>query len=293
MRVGERVEKILALESTVIAHGLPRPINIETAFELEKLTREKGCQPKTIGIVEGEIKVGLSEEEIRQIGSRDDVLKVGVAEIPYAIVKKLWAATTVSATMRIASKHGIKVFATGGIGGVHSTEKWDVSQDLVELSRTRMIVVSAGPKSILDLKSTVEMLETLQVTVIGFQTDRLPAFYSISVDIDIKKVESVEEIVSIFKVKEELDLPGSILVFNPIPKQYAIDETDLRQWEEKANMDLQKEGITGKQVTPFLLSKLAEYSGGKTVQANLALLKNNVSLGCDILNALYREERRM
>ncbi|AEH51366.1 pseudouridine-5'-phosphate glycosidase [Pseudothermotoga thermarum] len=285
------MEKILALESTVIAHGLPKPINVEVALELEKLAREKGCAPKTIGIVEGEIKVGLSEEEIQKLGTRDDVLKVGVAEIPYAVAKRLWAATTVSATMRIASKYGIKIFATGGIGGVHSTQNWDVSQDLLELSRTRMIVVSAGPKSILDLKATMEMLESLEVTVVGFRTDKLPAFYLRCVDVEIKRVETVEEIVRIFKAKERLDLPGSLLVFNPIPEEYAIDERDLQEWEKKALEDLQKAKITGKDVTPFLLAKLAEYSSGKTVESNIALLKNNVSLACDILNCLFNLER--
>ncbi len=287
MKDGEKVEKTLALESTVIAHGLPKPFNVQVALELEKLARDKGCNPKTIGIVDGIIKVGLSEEEIRQIGTRQDVLKVGVAEVPYVLVKKLWGATTVSATMRIASSYGIKVFATGGIGGVHSIEKWDVSQDLVELSRTRMIVISAGPKSILDLKATVEMLETLEVTVLGFRTDKLPAFYAKAVDIDIKRVDDVDEVVSIFKTKEKFDLPGSVLVFNPIPEQYKIDDEDLKKWEEKAILDLKNSRKTGKEVTPFLLAKVAEYSEGKTIQSNIALLKNNVSLACDILNKLY------
>ncbi|MEJ5229910.1 MAG: pseudouridine-5'-phosphate glycosidase, partial [Pseudothermotoga sp.] len=209
-------DKTVALESTVIAHGLPKPKNIEIALELEEIVRDHNCIPKTIGLVAGEIRIGLSNEEIRQIGTREDVMKVGVSEIAIAVALKRWAATTVSATMHLAHLSGIKVFATGGIGGVHSTDRWDVSQDLVELSRTRMIVVCAGPKSILDLRGTIEMLETLEVTVVGYKTDKLPAFYCRSTEIPITKVETVEEILSIFLSKERFDLPGSVLVLNPI-----------------------------------------------------------------------------
>ncbi|HEY8541588.1 MAG TPA: pseudouridine-5'-phosphate glycosidase [Pseudothermotoga sp.] len=281
-------ERKLALESTVIAHGLPKPLNINVALELEKIARQNNCTPYTIGIIDGQIRVGLIEKEITEIGTREDVMKVGTAEIAVAVALRKWAATTVSATMRIADLNGIKVFATGGIGGVHSTENWDVSQDLLELTRTRMIVVSAGPKSILDLKSTIEMLETLQVTVVGYKTDRLPAFYCKSTDLPVMRVENAEQIASIFLKKEKMDLPGSLLVFNPIPDEYAIDQEDFERWQKMAEKDLQNCNVEGKNVTPFLLSRLAHYSNGKTVQSNIELLKNNVKLACDIIDQLWK-----
>lgn len=281
-------EKKLALESTVIAHGLPKPVNIDVALELEKIAKQNNCVPYTIGIIDGQIKVGLTEKEIIEIGTKDDVMKVGTVEIPIALALKKWAATTVSATMHIAYSQGIKVFATGGIGGVHSIDRWDVSQDLVELARTRMIVVSAGPKSILDLKSTIEMLETLQITVVGYKTDRLPAFYCKSTDVSITKVDDVEQIASIFLYKERLDLPGALLVFNPVCDEYAIDQEEFEKWEKLAEEDLKKSNVSGKDVTPFLLSRLAYYSNGKTVQSNVELLKNNVILACDIVNQLSK-----
>ncbi|HBT39961.1 MAG: Pseudouridine-5'-phosphate glycosidase [Thermotoga sp. 50_1627] len=280
--------KAVALESTVIAHGLPRPLNVQVAQQLENLARQKGCEPKTIAIIEGQIKAGVTLEELVQLGMRDDVMKIGVAEIPVAVAKKAWAATTVSATIRIASKHGVEVFATGGIGGVHDIEEWDVSQDLVELSRTRMIVVCAGPKSLLDLKATVEMLETLQVTVLGYRTDRLPAFYVREVDIPVLRVDDVSEIAAIYFAKCRLDLPGSVLVLNPVPAEYEISAEQLFEWDRIAKEELRKAKIEGKAVTPFLLAKLAEISNGKTVRSNVELLKNNVSLACDIANELVR-----
>lgn len=282
------VEKSIALESTVIAHGLPRPLNIQVAQQLESLARQKGCEPKTIAIVEGEVKVGLTLDELVQLGMRDDVMKVGVAEIPIALAKKAWAATTVSATMRIASMNNIEVFVTGGIGGVHDAKEWDVSQDLVELARTRMVVVCAGPKSLLDLKSTVEMLETLQVTVLGYKTDKLPAFYIRQVDIPVQRVDDVSEIVEIYIAKCKLNLPGAVLVLNPIPTEYEIPAEQLFEWDRIAKEELRKSRIQSKAVTPFLLAKLAEISNGRTVRSNIELLKNNVSLGCDIVNELAR-----
>lgn len=284
------MEKIVALESTVIAHGLPRPLNVQVAQQLEDLVRQKGCEPKTIAIIEGQIRVGLTLDELVQLGMRDDVMKVGVAEIAIALAKKAWAATTVSATMRIAAMNNIEVFATGGIGGVHDTQKWDVSQDLVELSRTRMIVVSAGPKSLLDLRSTIEMLETLQVTVLGYKTNKMPAFYVRQVDVPLQRVDSVSEIVEIYLEKCRLNLPGSVLIFNPIPAEYEISEELLSEWDRRAKEELKRSRIEGKAVTPFLLAKLAEISNGRTVRSNIELLRNNVSLACDIVNELvYRK----
>lgn len=271
----------IALESTVIAHGLPKPKNLEVALELEELARSKGCTPKTVGIVEGVPKVGLTKDEIVAIATKDDVLKVGTAEISLAIARKLWAATTVSATMHLAKKAGVDVFATGGIGGVHGGE-WDVSQDITELSRTRMIVVSAGAKSILDLKQTLEMLETFQVTVVGYRTDEFPAFYSRRSGLKIISIDTIEEVVEVYKTKEHLDLPGAVLVCNPIPEESEIPLDTFNEWKEAALKKAELEGISGKALTPYILSEIARISGGKTVEANVALLKNNVELACEI-----------
>lgn len=275
----------VALESTVITHGLPRPINLEVALQLEELVRSKGCEPKTVGVVQGEPKVGLTKEEIATLATSADVMKVGTAEVALAVAQRRWAATTVSATMRLAKAVGIDVFATGGIGGVHSGE-WDVSQDLMELSRTRMIVVSAGAKSILDLRQTLEMLETLQVTVVGYRTSEFPAFYSRSSGLKITYVGSVEEIVKIYKTKEHLDLPGALLVCNPIPEDAGISLKKFDSWKREAIQKAKVEGIVGKALTPFILSKIAQISNGATVRANVALLRNNVELACSIAKAM-------
>jgi len=271
----------VALESTVITHGLPAPLNERVALNLIKLAKNNGCIAKVIAIIAGEIKIGLSKKEIAQLAQRNDVLKIGTREIPIAVAKKAWASTTVSATMRIANIRGLKVFATGGIGGVHGGD-WDVSQDILELSQTRMIVVSAGPKSILDLKATFEFLESFQVTVVAFKTDEMPAFYLKKSGIRITPVNSVQEVVEIYKEKERLNLPGAVLVFNPLPEKWAIDNDEYQLWYNEALKELKNKRISGKDVTPFLLSKLAALSSGKTLEANIKLLENNVILACQI-----------
>ncbi len=271
----------IALESTLITHGFSYPKNIEVALLLEDAARSLGCQPQTIAVLAGQIRVGLTEPEIRELASRQGVTKAGVRELPLVLANKGYASTTVSATMRIASNCGIPVFATGGIGGVHPGE-WDVSQDILELSRTPMVVVSAGPKAILNLRGTHEMLETYGVTVVGYQTDEMPAFYSRSAGIPISRVNSPQKIVQIYKAAQELKLPGAVLVFNPIPPDYEIPEDQIEKWRDQSLADLQAEGVTGKEVTPFLLSKMAEHSHGRTVDSNIQLLKNNVILGCQI-----------
>ena len=273
---------ILALESAVIAHGLPRPLNVKVAVELERMAKQMGCDPKTIGIVNGKIRVGMSTSEIREMGKRDDVLKVGTRDIPVAVALKRWGATTVSATMRIAHDMGIKVFATGGIGGVHPGNDWDVSQDILELAQTNMVVVSAGAKSILDLKRTMEALETFQVTVIGYKTEEFPAFYTRSSGIRIQRIDSLDEIVKMFRTKERFDIPGAILVCNPIPEEHEIPGDEFESWKEKALAEAREKGIEGKDLTPFLLKRIMELSNGKALEANISLLKNNVRLGCEI-----------
>ncbi len=276
---------IVALESTVIAHGLPYPTNLEVAKKMEEAVQKEGAIPATIGILDGEIIVGMTEDEIKKLTESSPV-KTGVREIPYVVGKKLSGDTTVSATVRIASMSRIEVFVTGGIGGYHRGVL-DISQDLIELSRTRTIVISAGAKSILDLEKTVELLETLGVVVVGYKTDEFPAFYTRKSGIKLNMVvDSTEEIISIYKEMENMNYPGSLLVVNPIPEEDEIDPKVLEDWIEKAEKEAEKQSISGKQLTPFLLSKLAEYSGKETVNANVSLLLNNARLGAKIATYL-------
>ncbi len=282
-------KKAVALETTVVAHGLPDPVGVETAIEMERIVKSKGAQPATIGILSGEIVVGMTEKELRKLVDEGSV-KVGAREIPFALAKKLNADTTVSATMRISKMVGIRVFVTGGIGGVHQGE-YDVSQDLVELSRNRMIVVSAGAKSILDLRTTVEVLETLEVVVVGYKTDEFPAFYSSSSGIKLNmRVDSVEEIAQIYRWMEKTDFEGAMLVANPIPKESEVPFDEVQKWIDAAEMEASRKGIMGKEVTPFLLSKIAEMSEGRTLKTNIELLKNNAALGAKIALALEESE---
>ena len=276
---------VVALESTVIAHGLPYPTNLEVAKKMEEVVQEEGAIPATIGILDGEIIVGMTEDEIKKLTELSPV-KTGVREIPYVVGKRLSGDTTVSATVRIAFMSGIEVFVTGGIGGYHRGVL-DISQDLIELSRTRAVVVSAGAKSILDLEKTVELLETLGVVVVGYKTDEFPAFYTRKSGIKLNMVvDSTEEIISIYKEMENMNYPGSLLVVNPIPEEDEIDPKVLEDWIEKAEKEAEKQSISGKQLTPFLLSKLAEYSGKETVNANVSLLLNNARLGAKIATYL-------
>ncbi|MCD6449964.1 MAG: pseudouridine-5'-phosphate glycosidase [Thermotogaceae bacterium] len=272
---------VVALESTVIAHGLPYPANLEVARKMEEVIRKEGAIPATIGILNGEIIVGMTEEEVKKLIEASPK-KTGVREIPYIAGKKLSGDTTVSATVRIASMAGIDVFVTGGIGGFHRGV-FDISQDLIELSRTGAIVVSAGAKSILDLQKTVELLETLGVVVVGFKTDEFPAFYTRESGIKLNmRVDSIEEIVSIYKEMKEMNYTSSLLVVNPVPEENEIAPGKLENWIKKAEKEAMERKISGKELTPFLLSKLAEYSGKETVKANIALLLNNAELGAKI-----------
>ncbi len=278
----------VALESTVITHGLPYPDNVRTALALEKIVRDCGGQPLTIAVLAGQIRIGLSAEEIERFAKTEGVLKAGVRELPVVIARKQTASTTVSATARLASLNGVPVFATGGIGGVHPGP-WDVSQDLYELARTPEIVVCAGPKAILDLPGTAEMLETLAVTVVGFQTSEMPAFYTRRSGVSVPRVDSPQEIAEIYRSQRQLQLPGAVLVFNPIPAEFELDGEDVDRWTALSNADLKAVGVTGKQVTPFLLGRMAYHSQGATVRSNQALLENNVRLACQISAALEAE----
>ena len=290
VRVDPTKAPIVALESTVVAHGLPKPLNLETARRMEKAVEETGAVPATVGILDGKVIVGMDERELERM-AYEKSMKVGVREIPYAIALKLNADTTVSATVRIASSVGIKVFATGGIGGFHRGEL-DISQDLVELSRRRMVVVSAGAKSILDLRKTVELLETLGVVLVGFKTDDFPAFYSRRSGVKLNmRVDSVEEIAEIFHNMERMDYEGSLLVANPIPEEYEIDPDHMERMVEEAEEEARRSNVSGKELTPFLLARLSELSEGKTLEANVALLLNNADLAGRISLELFKRYR--
>ncbi|WP_292599201.1 pseudouridine-5'-phosphate glycosidase [Mesotoga sp. UBA6090] len=274
------MKKDVALESTVIAHGLPKGINFETALNMERAVRENGGTPRTIGILGGEIVVGLTNEQIKKLGMASNVLKVGTAEIAYATAMKRDAATTVSATMAISRTSGISVLATGGIGGVHRDIDWDVSQDIIELSRTRMIVVSAGVKSILDVPKTLEFLETFGVTIVAYRTDCFPLFHCSKSPYRINlTINSPEEAVQILKEKERLGIEGGVLVANPIPEADSMNFDELSTLIESALKSAETNGISGKALTPYLLSRLAELSDGKTLDSNISLLINNAALG--------------
>ncbi|HPV63512.1 MAG TPA: pseudouridine-5'-phosphate glycosidase [Fervidobacterium sp.] len=283
----ESGKPIVALESTVIAHGLPYPHNIETAKMMEDIARGNGVVPATIGVVRGKIIVGMSESQINEM-LEDEPLKIGTREIPYAVALKKSAATTVSATMRIAKLVGIDVFATGGIGGVHMGE-WDVSQDITEMAKSDVIVVSAGCKSILDVRKTIEFLETFQVTVLGYKTNKFPIFYEGLSDYQIDHaVDSPKEVADIFKAKKALNIEGAILVANPIQQEHVIAESEVQGYIDQALNECFEKGISGKNVTPYLLSRVAQLSNGKTLKANIELLKNNAELACQIARELIR-----
>jgi len=271
---------VVALESTVLAHGLPYPENIKVFEELEKVVYDNDCIPATIGILKGTVKIGLDKEEVIELINNNPI-KVGTREIPYAIAKKMYAATTVSSTAYLSSISGIKVFATGGIGGVHRGE-WDVSQDIIELSKTNIIVVSAGCKSILDIDKTLEFLETFQVLVVGYKTNLFPIFYNGLSDKPIYSVENPKEIADIFKSKNEINIKSAVLVANKISEKYVISNNEIEDYINIIENEIKAKNIKGKEVTPYMLSRLVELSNGRTLTSNIALLKNNVKLACEI-----------
>jgi pseudouridine-5'-phosphate glycosidase len=278
---------VVALESTVIAHGLPRPQNLETARRLEQLVTESGALPATIAILKGRPHIGLTTEQLAHIAQSDDVHKISRRDLPIAMAREWDGATTVATTVWLAARVGIGVFATGGIGGVHRGGPPDISADLPELARTSAIVVCSGAKIILDLPATREWLETNGVTVIGFGTDEFPAFYSrssgLSVDV---RADTAEEVVAISKARRELDLPGALLVTVPIPSEAEIPAGSLETLLARAHAEAAGQRIYGGELTPFLLSRMAEFSDGQTLRANIALLENNVRVAAQIAKAL-------
>ena len=280
---------VVALESTIISHGMPYPENVETALNCEKIIRENGAVPATIAIVNGEICIGLTEEEIDYIGKEGfSVYKTSRRDIPYVVSKKLNGATTVSATMICAAMAGIKFFATGGIGGVHREAEvtMDISADLEELGMTNVCVVCAGAKAILDLEKTLEYLETKGVPVIGYQTEKLPAFYTRTSAYKVNfKLDTPEEIAAFCKTKWDLNIAGGVLVTNPIPEQYSMDEEYMTTAINSALEDAKKAGITGKESTPFLLAKVKEITKGESLASNIQLVYNNCRLAAAIASS--------
>jgi pseudouridylate synthase len=274
---------IVALESTVIAHGLPYPQNLETAQRLEEIVRENGAVPATIAVFNGEFHVGLTENQLQQLAERKDIRKISRRDLPIAVAKKLNCATTVSTTMFIAHRVGIKVFATGGIGGVHRGFSADISADLPELAQTPMIVVCSGAKIVLDLPRTREWLETYGVSILGYQCDELPAFYSRTSGLPIdERVETAEEVANIANARDILELKNSILLTVPVPEKDEVSADLLDKILSESLQLADEQGISGKDVTPFLLSQMSEKSEGKTLQANIALLENNAKIAAQV-----------
>jgi len=281
----ENGKPVVALESTIISHGMPYPRNVETALNVEKIIRDHNAIPATIAILNGKLKVGLTEEEIEYLGKAKNVIKTSRRDIPFIIAKKSDGATTVASTMIIAALAGIKVFATGGIGGVHrgATETFDISADLEELAHTNVAVVCAGAKSILDIGLTLEYLETHGVPVIGYQTEEMPAFYTRKSGFGVDyKVDSPEEIASALKAKWDLGLAGGVVVANPIEEQYQMDYGTITEAIEEALEEAKEKGIRGKESTPFLLAKVKEITGGDSLESNIKLVYNNALLGATI-----------
>jgi pseudouridine-5'-phosphate glycosidase len=280
---------VVALESTVIAHGLPRPINIETARRLEEIVREEGAVPATVAVLQGKLHLGLTSAQLEYIGSNTGVRKLSIRDLPIAVAERWDGATTVATTSWIANRAGIQVFATGGIGGVHRGELPDISADLPQLARSRMVVVCSGAKIVLDLDATREWLETNGITVIGYQCDSMPAFYSrgshLPVDV---RVDTAVDVAAIARARTELDLDGSILVTVPVPVEAEVPEELLLKVLADSLNDAREQSIVGRDLTPFLLSKMAERSGGLTLKANIALLENNVRVGAQIAAAMSR-----
>lgn len=281
---------LLALESTVIAHGLPYPQNLQTARELESIARSHGVEPRTIAILQGQIKIGLNDAELSHLAQAQDVLKLARRDIAIALARQRDGATTVSATMFLAHRAGIRVFATGGIGGVHRARiqpAWDVSADLLELAQTPVAVVCAGAKAILDLPATLEFLETHGVPVFGFQTDEFPAFYSRASGLHVQaRVDSPAEAAQMIKAYWEMGNSSGVLVCVPIPEKDEIPRENIEPFVGKALADAQDEQVTGSTVTPFLLRRLADLTQEKSVRANVALLKNNVAVASEIAKLL-------
>ena len=286
----ENQQAVVALESTIISHGMPYPKNYETAVLVEKTVRDQGAVPATIALIDGQIKVGLTDQEIQFLAQKGrEVIKTSRRDIPYVLSKKLTGATTVSATMIAAELSGIKIFATGGIGGVHreAQETFDISADLQELAKTNVAVVCAGIKSILDLGLTLEYLETMGVPVLGYQTAELPAFYTRKSGFKVDyEMQSPEEIAGLLQTKWAVGLNGGVVIANPVPEADALDYDIMTEAIEKALAEQKRLGIKGKESTPFLLAKVKELTQGQSLVSNIQLVLNNARLAAEIAKKL-------
>jgi pseudouridine-5'-phosphate glycosidase len=277
---------IVALESTVTAHGLPRPQNLETARRLEQIVREEGAVPATVAILEGRLSVGLSDEQIQFVAENEEIKKISIRDLPIAVAEKWNGATTVASTSWIAHRAGIGVFATGGIGGVHRGSLPDVSSDLPTLATTPVIVVCSGAKIVLDLPATREWLETYGITVVGYQCDEMPAFYSRRSGLPVDaRADSPEAVAEIFRAKRALGIESALLVTVPVPAEFEVPIENLERALNAALENAEKEQISGRELTPFLLSRMAQASAGATLRANIALLENNARVAAQIARA--------
>ncbi|MGY6028689.1 pseudouridine-5'-phosphate glycosidase [Phytobacter sp. AG2a] len=288
----ENNKPVVALESTIISHGMPFPQNAETAIEVEETIRKHGAVPATIAIIKGVMKVGLSKEEIELLGREGhSVAKVSRRDLPFIVAAGLNGATTVASTMIIAALAGIKVFATGGIGGVHrgAEHTFDISADLQELAHTNVTVVCAGAKSILDLGLTTEYLETYGVPLIGYQTTSLPAFFCRTSPFEVSiRLDTPQQIARAMAVKWQTGLNGGLVVANPIPEQYAMTEESINAAIDRAVAEADAQGVVGKASTPFLLARVAELTGGDSLKSNIQLVFNNAVLACEIAKEYQR-----
>lgn len=280
---------VVALESTIISHGMPYPQNVETAWAVEQTVRENGAIPATIAIINGMCRVGLSAQELETFGKEKNVWKVSLRDMPIVVSKKMLGATTVAATMRIATMAGIKIFATGGTGGVHrgAESSMDISADLTEMENTSVAIVSAGVKSILDIGLTLEYLETKGIPVVTLGQDEFPSFYSRKSGFKSPlRLDTATEIADMLKTKWSLGLQGSVLIANPIPDAYEIPAATMETHILQALDAAQKNNVKGKEVTPFLLQYIAEHTKGESLEANIALIKHNAKRGAEIALAL-------
>ncbi len=307
---------LLALESTVISHGLPYPQNIAAARRFEQIARAHGAEPRTVAVIGGELRAGLSDDELELLARNQDVRKLSRRDLPIAVAQGWHGATTVATTMWIAARHGMRVFATGGIGGVHRAGRndeggtmndesgvrnssfiihhssFDISADLPELAQTPVAVVCAGAKAILDLPATLEWLETWGVPVVGYGTDEFPAFYSRSSGLPVDvRVDTPEEAAAIVEAKRKLGLPGGVLICAPVPAEYELPAAEANAAIAQALGEADAQGVRGKAITPFLLARIVELTGERSLRANLALLENNVRIGAQIAAALASTAR--
>lgn len=292
MKINAEVKKaieegrpVVALESTIISHGMPYPRNVKCALEVEKVIRDNGAIPATIGIINGEPIIGMTPEEIEEFGKRKGIVKCSRRDLPIIFAAKEWGATTVSATMILASLAGIEFFVTGGIGGAHrkANETFDISADLDELGKTNVTVICAGPKAILDLHLTAEYLETKGVPIIGYNTDFMPAFFTPTSDIKVDfNAKSPLEIAKVVKEKRDYKLDGGVLVCDPVPAKYAMDPAYINKEIDKALEQMEKDGVKGKEETPYLLAAIVKLTEGKSLETNIQLILNNAKLGAEI-----------